>query len=65
MAIAVSAALIIFQKGGEAKLHKGDTIEVELRRDTLWKLDDPLPCRAVRIKRIKRCVAIGIPGTLR
>ena len=64
MAIAVSAALIIFQKGGEAKLHKGDTIEVELRRDTL-KLDDPLPYRAVRIKRIKRCVAIGIPGTLR
>ena len=64
VAIAVSAALIIFQKGGEAKLHKGDTIEVELRRDTLWKLDDPLPS-AVRIKRIKRCVAIGIPGTLR
>jgi hypothetical protein len=28
---AVSAALIILQKGGEAKLHKGDTIEVEPR----------------------------------
>src|ERR1700681_5104535 len=42
VAIAASAALIIFQKGGEAKLHKGDTVEVEPRRDTLWKLDDPL-----------------------
>ena len=29
---AASAALIIFQKGGEAKLHKGDTIEAESRR---------------------------------
>jgi hypothetical protein len=29
---AASAALIIFQKGGEATLHKGDTIEVEPRR---------------------------------
>jgi len=28
VAMAVSAALIIFQKGGEAKLHKGDTVEV-------------------------------------
>jgi hypothetical protein len=55
VAIAVSAALIIFQKGGEAKLHKGDTIEVELRRDTLWKLDDPPPCRAVGIEGIERC----------
>jgi hypothetical protein len=62
VAIAVSAVLIIFQKGGEAKLHKGDTIEVSLRRDSLWKLDDPLPYRAVRIE---RCVAICIPGTLR
>jgi hypothetical protein len=34
----VSAALIIFQKGGEATLHKGDTIEVESRRESLWKL---------------------------
>jgi hypothetical protein len=30
---AVSAALIIFQKGGEATLHVGDTIEVEPRRN--------------------------------
>jgi hypothetical protein len=35
VAIAVSAALIIFQKGGEAKFHKGDTVEVEPRRDPL------------------------------
>jgi hypothetical protein len=28
---AVSAALIIFQKGGEAKLHKGETVDVEPR----------------------------------
>jgi hypothetical protein len=34
---AVSAALIIFQKGGEAMLHKGDTIEVESRRESPWK----------------------------
>jgi hypothetical protein len=33
VAIGVGAALIIFQKGGEAKLHKGDTIDVESRRD--------------------------------
>jgi hypothetical protein len=32
---AVSAALIIFQKGGEANLHKGDTIEVKPRREVL------------------------------
>lgn len=37
VAIAASAALIIFQKGGEAKLHNGDTVEVEPRRDALWK----------------------------
>jgi hypothetical protein len=37
VAIAASAALIIFQKGGEAKLHKGDTVEVEPRRYTVWK----------------------------
>jgi hypothetical protein len=30
---AVAAALIVFQKGSEAKLHKGDTVEVEPRRD--------------------------------
>lgn len=33
VAIAVSAALIIFQKGGEAKLHRGDTVDVEPRRE--------------------------------
>jgi hypothetical protein len=36
VAIAASAALIIFQKGGEAKLHKGDTVEVVPRRDVVW-----------------------------
>ena len=30
--LAVGAALVMFQKGGEVKLHKGDTIEVEPRR---------------------------------
>jgi len=35
---AVSAALIIFEKGGEATLHKGDTIEVESRRESPRKL---------------------------
>ena len=30
--LAAAAALMVFQKGGEAKLHKGDTIEVEPRR---------------------------------
>ncbi len=30
--LAAAAALVVFQKGGEAKLHKGDTIEVEPRR---------------------------------
>jgi hypothetical protein len=33
VAIAASAALIIFQKGGEAKLHRGDTVDVEPRRE--------------------------------
>jgi len=37
VAIGVGAALIILQKGGEAKLHKGDTIDVEPRRDSGWK----------------------------
>jgi hypothetical protein len=37
VAAAVFAALIIFQKGGEAKLHKGDTIEVEPKRQTPQK----------------------------
>ena len=31
--LAASAALMTFQKGGEAKLHKGDTVDVEPRRD--------------------------------
>jgi hypothetical protein len=35
VAAAVSVALVIFQKGGEARLHKGDTINVQPRRDTL------------------------------
>jgi hypothetical protein len=34
----VSAALIVFQMGGEATLHKGDTIEVESRRESPSKL---------------------------
>ena len=37
VAIGVGAALIFFQKGGEAKLHKGDTIDVEPSRDTVGK----------------------------
>jgi hypothetical protein len=39
VAVGVAAALIVFQKGGEATLHKGDTIDVEPRRGTLWKSD--------------------------
>ena len=35
VAAGVAAALITFQKGGEAKLHKGDTIEVEPRTHSL------------------------------
>ena len=31
VATAVSSALIILQKGGEAKLHKGDSVDVEPR----------------------------------
>jgi hypothetical protein len=34
---AASLALIIFQKGGEAKLHKGDTVDVEPRRESQQK----------------------------
>jgi hypothetical protein len=37
VALGVGAALIILQKGGEAKLHKGDTIDVEPRRESVWK----------------------------
>jgi hypothetical protein len=34
VATAVGATLIVLQKGGEAKLHKGDTIDVEPRRSS-------------------------------
>jgi hypothetical protein len=37
VAIGVGAALIFFQRGGEAKLHKGDTIDVEPSRDSVGK----------------------------
>jgi hypothetical protein len=37
VAFAVGAALIIFQKGGEAMLHKGDTIDVGPSRDSVGK----------------------------
>ena len=30
--LAAGAAMMLFEKGGEAKLHRGDTIEVEPRR---------------------------------
>jgi len=39
LAMGVSAFLIILQKGGEARLHKGDTVEVEPRRAAQWKSD--------------------------
>src|SRR6202521_498926 len=39
VAVGVAAALVFFQKGGEATLHKGDTIDVEPRRGTFWKSD--------------------------
>jgi hypothetical protein len=39
VAVGVAAALIVFQKGGEVKLHKGDTIDVEPKRGTLWTSD--------------------------
>jgi hypothetical protein len=32
LGMAAAAAMIIFQKGGEAKLHKGDTVDVEPER---------------------------------
>lgn len=38
--LAVGAALVVFQKGGEAKLHKGDTIEVEPRRTSIAQIPD-------------------------
>jgi hypothetical protein len=44
VATSVSAALIIFQKGGEARLHKGDTVEIEPRRAAQWKSEtNPRP----------------------
>ena len=43
VAAGVGAALIILQKGGEATLHKGDTIEVEPRGHTRGKQTDPPP----------------------
>ena len=43
VAAGVGAALIIFQKGGEATLHKGDTIEVEPRDHTRGSQTDPPP----------------------
>lgn len=39
VAVGVATALIIFQKGGEAKLHKGDTVGIEPKRETVWKSD--------------------------
>jgi hypothetical protein len=48
VAAGVAAALIIFQKGGEAKLHKGDTIEVEPRShsSSVPYGSDPIPSPA-------------------
>ncbi len=37
VAIGVGAALIFLQKGGEAKLHQGDTIDVEPSREGVGK----------------------------
>lgn len=37
VAAAVGATLIVFQKGDEAKLHQGDTVEVEPRRGAAIK----------------------------
>ena len=48
VAAGVAAALIIFQKGGEAKLHKGDSIEVEPRSHSSYVPygSDPIPSPA-------------------
>jgi hypothetical protein len=48
VAAGVAAALIVFQKGGEAKLHKGDTIEVEPRShsSSVPYGSDPIPSPA-------------------
>ncbi|MBV9573174.1 MAG: hypothetical protein JOY93_03905 [Acidobacteriales bacterium] len=37
VAAAVAIPLIVIQKGGEARLHKGDTVDVEPRRDSVVK----------------------------
>jgi hypothetical protein len=37
VAAAVGATLIVLQKGGEARLHQGDTIDVEPRRQFILK----------------------------
>jgi hypothetical protein len=37
VALAVAATSIALQKGGEAKLHIGDTIDVEPTRQTPWR----------------------------
>jgi hypothetical protein len=37
VAVGVAAVLIVLQKGSEVKLHKGDTIDVEPRRDNVGK----------------------------
>ena len=38
--LAAGVALMVLQKGGEAKLHKGDTIEVEPRRAATAQIPD-------------------------
>ena len=43
VAAGVAAALIIFQRGGEAKLHKGDSIEVEPRSHSPSLPDGSVP----------------------
>ena len=40
LGLAAGAALMVFQKGGEAKLHKGDTMEVEPRRTRTAQITD-------------------------
>jgi hypothetical protein len=42
VAMAAAAAMIIFQKGGEVKLHKGDTVEVEPTRAPSGNQTEPV-----------------------
>ena len=42
VAIAAAAAMMIFQKGGEVKLHKGDTIEVGPTRTSSGNQTEPV-----------------------